>query len=257
MRFALTCVLLCLCFLRVAAAVETGYAPVDLAVLTATASAPPSSYALTNYVGCVAWYDPEIAPPSTNGSVVTLPDLAWYHFDLTNASATSTWPIRKTAGLNSYATLESNSKNLRNAILAASQPVDVFLVAALTNRSITVYSDAGTATGFQFLKNSGNLQMNAGTTFSVGDAAGITNAFVVINLQYNGASSKLLTNNVQRATGNAGANSLTGFTIGAQYNFSFASSLEWATVAIFTNLSSGDRTSVFSALTNRYNIAVQ
>ncbi len=229
----------------------------DVTLSQPEASSPASSYALTNYTGCVAWYDPEIAPPATNGSVVTLPDLAWYHFDLTNASATSTWPIRKSAGLNGYATLESNSKNLRNAILAASQPVDVFLVAALTNRSITVFFDAGTSTSFNFLKNGSNLQMASGTTFSIGDAAGLTNTFVVFNVQFNGASSKMLTNNVQRATGNAGAISLTGFTIGALYNFSFASSLEWATVAIFTNISSGDRTSVFSALTNRYNIAVQ
>ena len=234
-----------------AAGAQPGWSPNDLSVLRPAATAQ-SAYALTNFSGCVAWYDPEISPLNTNATVITLSDLGPFGYHLTNGSAASTWPITKSAGLNGFATLLSAGKNIRSQTLSASQPVDCFLVAALTNNSARVYFDCAAA----FTFNSHQIQMNAGSTLVAGYfAAGTTNTWLVWNFTFNGASSNARTNNtVTGSTGNAGSASLSGLAIGSQRSLNFAASLEWATFAIFTNLDSAGRTAIFSALTNRYNL---
>lgn len=95
-------------------------------------------------------------------------------------------------------------------------------------------------------------RISAGTAF-LGTIPVASNQWYLLECTFNGASSTIITNGVSNATGDAGAGSLSGITLGAPQSLSSYFPGGIAEVLVYNaNVSSGDRTSIRNYFINKY-----
>lgn len=135
------------------------------------------------------------------------------------------------------------------------QPITVFIVSNTNSLNSTRYVFAGLNAGEAvFFKDSSNkYTMNAGA--SLADSSAIDTAFHCWTLEFNGASSDLSKDGTSVATGNAGANGLTGMALGSSRLGTLFHDGSIGEVLIYDGaLSAGDITSIETYLSDKWGL---
>lgn len=251
----------------------------DIAFLDQSTNLPVAGGAFnpTNISGypANAWYvvDNDLGTSTTNcyftnGIVTSLLDSGPNGWHLTNSSAGGgIRPVRQISALNGYDTLLfsiANSTVLRSVNYTSSQPHEVVMLMRYdgpTNSTISYIFDCGVGTTYRqrvlmngVTANSGLFAYNAGTAKEMGPIT--TNKWIVWDWLFNGATSSNWFNNVLDKSGNLGANTISGLTIGSSVNAANPTPIDIAEVVTFsTNLTTSVRTDLYNYLTNKYAIA--
>lgn len=132
--------------------------------------------------------------------------------------------VRDELNHRTVARFDGSNDYLRSvAFSALSQPKTIYAVAKNTSNAANRFILDGIASGnrhaIYFPITTGNVEIYAGTQLNSGVAAGL--GWNIITAQFNGGSSLIRRNGTQENTGAAGSHTLTGYTIGAQYDNSF------------------------------------
>jgi len=252
--------LLALLFCASVAFAEPGWSPNDLALLQPTVAAAPSgpSYIETNLATAVTgWYFPALRGLATN-TYVYLPDCYTNGWDLTNASASSTWPAMLLANLNAKDVVNFIGANLRSARYTNGTALahEICVVQTLTNQGAikAVLDSHNSANRNLVLINPFAFQLAAPSGVTSTTLHGLTNQWLVINYVFNGSSSKIYTNGVPGGTINPGSQVDNGLTVGATRDLGSSANYKMALMVGFAGvLSTTDRANLVSELRTRFN----
>ncbi len=210
----------------------------------------------------LAWYDANTSYV-TNTSVPTWTDLWTNHWDLTNRIANSTWPTMLAVtpnGSNALCFSDAGATTLNSVNYTSSQPHEVCMALSITNvtgNGPQFMMDGGISGSFRnigyYPGGASQFELSAGGL--VDSAGSITNKWFVINFVFNGASSKIYTNNVAGPTVDAGSGTASGLTIGSRYSDETNLKGAIAEIASYSAvLTTTQRSNLFYYMTNKYGI---
>lgn len=228
----------------------------------------PGIYAI--YAASNAWF----SSASGNATWSNLSSTAG--INLTNlASGTTFQPAIVTSGLNGHAVLSFDGTDkgggigqyLNSANFQLTQPNEYWFVVNISNVFTAgpyLYSSVSTPRQHSLanLSTVYRMQMNAGSSANAANGTWVTNKFYVVSAAYNGATSKIYTNNVlpTMITSDAGTNGQNGLIVGAYSSvYAFLGQKLAMVLAFSTNLdhtATGVSSNLFNLITNCYGITV-
>jgi hypothetical protein len=143
-----------------------------------------------------------------------------------------------------------------------SQPTTMFLVFSATGRALNpkglIDGDGvGGRNALAFFASDETMGQYAGTTILTGAAQTIPTGFMVMSALFNGASSQVWKNGTSYLTGNPGANSISGLTIGNRFSKDTTNTLQGdiGELLVYNSaLSVPNRQSVESYLATRWGL---
>lgn len=226
--------------------------------------ADPTVHSWGGSTAVAASYNP------TNNSDGVTPSL-WLLADDLSSSPVGTWTDRTTnahafgaSGASRPALLSANlnghnvvwfndgtGNTLKNSTYSNIQPHELVFVMSLTNRGSIVFTATNAFTEY-FSINANQFRLNAPSGESVGNF-NITNKWCVYDIIFDGASTRMYTNNVSiGAFTNPGTDPMFGLNIGGDPFFTLFNIAEFLTY--HTTNSATARLNLYSYLTNRYAI---
>lgn len=229
----------------------------------------PGVYAI--YAASNAWF----SSASGNATWSNLSSTAG--IDLTNLSSGTTFqPVLANNELSGNAALKfdgidhggGNGQYLNSANFSLAQQNEYWFVVSISNvYTAGPYLFGSVSTPRQFVDTAsagGNnrMRMSAGTTATSANQVWQTNKLYVVTAMYNGASSKLYTNNIAAPmlSTDAGTGSQNGLTVGAYSSaYAFLGQKLALVIAFATNLdhtATGTSSNLFNLITNCYGITV-
>ena len=212
--------------------------------------------------GYFAWYDVSRIVGGVNGSAISpWPDLSGNGYDLTTSSVAAVYRVNQ---LNGLPGVEFSGASMQTSAFTAVTAGTVFIVANSVQTDLYNYLFDGIAEtnrwamGYQIITH-GDMSTYAGGLFS-GYAESVPSGFAQWTATFAGdASSVLRKNGVNQFTADVGAQSLTGITLGNNFNGGDLGSLSDVKIceAIYypSVLSTPDIASVESYLNTKWFVA--
>jgi len=209
------------------------------------------------------WYSVDTNYYSASGAaVLTNMGSAGTLLNLTNRqSGTANQPLFVTNALNGMAALRfGNAMNLQNFAYYSPQPHEIWAVVKYPyfGGSVKPISDSTTVGSRQIFRIAGDssITLNAGTSFFGVPYTTYSN-WCIITAVFDGATSKIYTNNVFYDTGNANTASCQGFTMGNTYLGDGNNDIQIAELITFAGkpldrARGGFADDVYRYLTNKY-----
>ena len=230
---------------------------------------------VTNLAGypMLAFYLPSATGYVTNGGVATLVDFGPNAWHMTNAAATSLWPVHQIsiAGINNHdSVLFDGANDYLNSVIytngAKHEIIMVFRYNGVTNASVRYFYDGRAALGHKAGQwTAGQLFYGSSSLTITGEL--LTNRWIVFDfvMGETGVGSYGYTNNVS-AGGTAIAQTKTqaGMVLGADHFISAWTPLDLALMVTYGSTDSSvplpgtnttARTAIFNALTNYFNLS--
>lgn len=228
-----------------------------------------STWSPTNYGTPQAYYfgdDATITQTGGTNWVFTWPD-EWNNglpnkpWNLTNNQYGKA-PLALMNSLNGHHTVRFDGVDdyIRNTKVTNTQPFEMWMVAAYrgtTNSGNNYYWTDSLSSGnrfylLQLAATGGKLRMYTDNGFDV-NVGGITNKWVVWRFVVNGSNSRIETNNVLLASGNAGSFNQLGFIAASKYDFTLSSPMEIAEMIFYVGTNDGPTcTSINNGFRTKY-----
>ena len=196
-------------------------------------------------------------PATTNGDAIyTWADQSGNGYDFTQSTLANRPTLATSAqnGLSAVAFDGTNSAMVTASFTALSQPNTVFIVAPVGRSQDYLFdglaSSGRTAAADQLL-TVGKMSAYAGAALEYTRTP--TSALKVWAFVFNGVSSKIYENGTQVASGNANANTISGFTLGARYALNIHGYGNFCEFIVFNaNLSAEDFSKVITYLNSKW-----
>lgn len=210
---------------------------------------------LNNSDGTVAlaWY----VADDVSGTVTSWMDKGSNGWHLTN-SLSGKSPAVITAGLNghNFIVFDGVDDFLKSESFTDSQPNEYVFVASLTNGANQIYFDCADGGNRQLFFQDANFDAGSSVTL----AGTVYSKWIVFDLIFNGASSAGYMTNILSASGNTGANSQGGFTLGGRFgldagrfaNLAISELIVYGGPGFVPGTNVAWRSNAFSYLTNKY-----
>ena len=209
--------------------------------------------------GLIAWYDPgdlsSIAKDGTN-HVSAMQDKSGNAIHLSQSTGLNQ-PVWQSDG---SVLFDGVNHYLKIASANIPQPFTILMV----YRNVTWTAGRGVLSGdgvnicgFRMQGSPPNEQKFMAPTFVGDNASMILNAFEILTMNFNGASSSFQFNNKSATTGNPGANGLTALVLGARGDYSSKSNIQFKAAAIYSGtLSSDTITKLKNYFVKKYSITL-
>ncbi len=246
-------------FLLTCGAAEAQIPPRMMVKLEALARKPSAAaFNPTNVGSPYACWIASAAIPDETGKVTNWPS-SYGNFTLANYNSHTYLSNNFLNGQPVISVIDSSSSTLRNNTYSVSQPHEIWLVASRTTNALPYPALFGgnTANELAFMEGrTADIYMDAGTQLSLGKTDWVLNKkWAVLTFIFDGTKSRFLTNNVVRASGNAGTTGMSGIgLLGAYAQPSDTCSMAEIITYTATN-SVVNQSNIFWYLTNKYNIA--
>lgn len=222
----------------------------------------------TDVAGCSVWYRPDSNVITLNTGKVS----AWadqsgtgdVNKNLSQATTTKQ-PVYTAAdaSYNNKPTLTFNSTNLTTLVsgtfaAAISQPCSVYLVGNFGPAAPQIAFSSNSASPIYVMQDviQAFVEIYAGSTLE--STTGLVQTPLVIGAEYNGASSAVYVNAITaQATGNTGADTIPGITLGSSFSAADFFNGKIAEVIVYNKiLAAADRAKVLKYLGSRYAITI-
>jgi len=217
-------------------------------------AAPAAAWSPTNSVFLKAWYEADdLDAGYDEGNNIN----SWANKASTGSGSdlvvwTTRYPVFSADYYNGHDAVHfEGADGLTNHIVSIAQPWTMLLAlrfAAVPSGAQMLLSGTN-GTGAQFQAGSGYVRAQAGTNLSAG--AAMTN-WTVWTVTATGGQGVLYSNNVSVASGDIGMNPIDGLAVGLLNNGTFFNGYIGSLSLYGTNLSTSDRNSAFSYVTNLY-----
>lgn len=203
-----------------------------------------------------AHYDATAIPATDGDTVSTWTDQTGNGFDLTAGSA----PVYRDSVINGNPSLEFDFADYLDVQFSAlSQPNTIFAVVQIRggigdNNTHFIFDGEGTGRNALNYNPNNNFTIFAGNA-EIEDGSADTNPHIISTL-FDGSNSSVSKDGGTSSTGNAGSNSLDGFTVGSDNDQSSDSSVFVSEILIYPQDKSGIQSDVESYLADKWGITL-
>lgn len=223
----------------------------------------PSYWFPTNIGSLYALWEGDSIVTNDTYRVKTWPDLSGTHI-LTNAYSATFYHRYTNNNLNGHTTVHPTTLNVPmiDNGYSVSQPHELWFVVSSLYMASYGYLIDGNSSKNQYLTKGSDTgaAAYAGTFLSTSDWPGGTNGtWYVLTMIFDGTRSRIMTNNVVQKEGNAGTAAMTGIAIGCNWGESagWVAPRGIAAIATYSATNSvANQATIFSALTNRFNLSL-